>query len=277
MLSPIEVLFVRILRVAVVATAGVALLVAVGCLVFSGYAFLAPNPTPRLTQEVGRFRQALDPDRLIREVYPADSSVVKSLSQLESGPYQFRNATSKELYDAFNIFLDKAINAELENQATFEGWLTGRNQIPFSWSPAIDNRDAQDERSVAMLWRSLMLDYARRLAMRGVVLNDARKGNLYTPSLDKLIAPTGQSRAPYFIAWFFSTLQDELRTSERQLEAALAARMTLRIATPLALSIAAGAFAYFILAMLVFLFVSMEASARRIAETADNDRGMVSH
>ena len=180
--------------------------------------------------------------------------------------YQFRNATTKDLYRAFNLFLDKAMRAELESEETFERWLTGQNRIPFSWGPSIDNLGAQDERNVAILWRSLMLDYAERLTKRAPLLNDARASNLNSSSLDKLIASTGSNRSPYFVVWCFETLQTELRKSENQLAADQAARLVLRFATPFALWVAAGAFSYFIIVMLAFLFVSIEASTRTIAE-----------
>lgn len=267
LLSKAERLFVQILRTAAVLTAGVALLVAAGALLFAAYAYVAPNPTANLKQDVTRYRQALDPNRLIRGLYPADSSVVRGLGQLPpDGSYQFSSATTKELYAAFNVFLDKAMRAELEGEAKFEGWLAGQNRIPFAWSSSIDSREAQDERSVAILSRSLMLDYAQRLTRRAPLLSDAHRRDVYGASLDKFIAPTGPPRAPYFIVWYFEVLQEELGKSERQLAGEQSARLALRFAIPFVLWLAAGAFGYFVVVMLVFLFISIEASTRTIAE-----------
>ena len=70
MLSQAEHFFVRLLRGTVIFTAGLALLVATLALCFAIYAFIAPEPSVKMTQEIGRLRKSVSPKILISELFP---------------------------------------------------------------------------------------------------------------------------------------------------------------------------------------------------------------
>lgn len=180
--------------------------------------------------------------------------------------YDRSHPTDDAIFAKFNKFLDLSLGASFEDRKQFSGWLYGNNRIPFSWSRSIDNENANNESGVDFLWRSLIIDYAKRLTFRATSLGAARKQKLYPTSFDKLMAPTGQAHASYFLVWFFTTLQTQLQSVDQELDAAKAQRFALRLTIPAALETASGAFAYFFVMMLLFLFVSIEASVRTIAK-----------
>jgi hypothetical protein len=124
----------------------------------------------------------------------------------------------------------------------------------------------RNENNVNYLFRSLLLDYAKRLSVYGPVLGSAKKQNLYADAFDRLVAPTGAARAPCFLVWYFDQLQDQLRDVQAQLKQEGAERNVLRLSAISALMVAASAFAYFISAVFCFLLISIEASIRTIAE-----------
>jgi hypothetical protein len=265
MLTGVESFFVRLLRGTVITTALVSFLVTVAAVLYAMYAQFAPEPQPRIASQIVRFRDAADPAKLIKELFPADSAIVKEFVTSDGVAYEQRKHSESELFQEFNKFLDAALGASFENSAQFSDWLYGSNRIPFRWNSALDSKNATDESNIDVLWRSLFFDYAKRLAVRAPSLAAANKNKAYTSSMDRFTAPTPPSRAPYFLSWFFSKLQAELQVVGQEFQAEQAQRMALRLTIPIALYVAAGAFSYFIFIMFLFLLVSIEASVRRLA------------
>jgi hypothetical protein len=268
LLSHTELVFVRLLRGTVIATACVALVIAAGALVYAAYARFSPEPTARLSSRIDKMRQAADPANLIREIFPKDSGPHTDAALADNVPYQRRQPSTEELFSQLNKFLEAALSASFESQKQFSDWLFGSNQLPFSWSGGIDDKNASNDDNVNVLWRSLFLDYAKRLTFRATSLRRARDQRLFPSSFDRLTAPTGRSSAPYFVAWFFQTLQKELASAQTELAEAQIQRAALRLTVPISLAVAAGAFGYFITIMFLFLIVSIEASVRHLAEAS---------
>jgi len=265
MLSDIESFFVRLLRGTVVATALVAFLVTVGALLYAAYAQYSPEPKAALANRIDKLRKEIDPAGLIREIFPADSSVHKDASLPDTISYQRIAPTDEVLFSGLNKFLDSALDANFERREQFSEWLYGLRKIPLSWDSSIDNKEEKTEDNVNVLWRSLLNDYAKRLAYRSQSLAAARRQRLYAPSFEKLTLPTGQAQAPYFLVWFFEKLQAELRVVSEELRGQRVERELLRSTVPWALTVASAAFGYFIFIMFLFLIVSIEASVRHLA------------
>jgi hypothetical protein len=267
MLSLIEGVFVRILRGTVVTTASAAILIAVGALIYAGYAHFLPEPQANLSGRVSEYRQATDPARLILAIFPPDSSVYKEIAATPDNISYESNAASDEMiFDQLNEFLNAVFGASFESKTRFSEWLYGGNKIQLSWSDIIDERNVSKENGVNYLSRSLLLDYARRLAFRAAPLGKARKQNLYADSFDRLTAPTGRSRAPYFLVWYFEHLQERLQSTTDRLTQARAERDALRLTEFPAIVTALSAFGYFIAIIFCFLLISIEASLRKVAE-----------
>lgn len=265
MLSNIETFLVRLLRGTVVITASISVLITAGALLYAAYAAFSPEPTANLLGYLDRFRQATDPVNLIKETFPEDSNVYKdAVSTQDNIRYEHSNPSDDILFTEFNKFLDLSLGASFESQKQFSDWLYGNNSIQFRWSKSIDDENATNENNVNYLWRSLLLDYAKRLTFRSGPLGAARKQKLYPTSFDQLTAPTGPSHAPYFLVWFFTALSNQLQAVDSEFDAAKVQRFALGLTVPFALEVASGAFAYFFGMMLLFLFVSIEASVRGI-------------
>ena len=268
MLTPIENFFVRLLRGTVVFTAVVSFAVAILALVYAGYARFAPEPTAKLSGRISQIRQAIDPANLIKEQFPADASLTKDIvANADNVGYLLRYASDAEIFNELNKFLDILLGGSFESQKQFSDWLHGSNHISFSWDGSIDDKNAGNEDNVNILLRSLLIDYAKRLSVRAPLLADARKKKLFPNSFNQLTAPTGQLQAPYFLVWYFDSLQRELRNASVELVTEKTARAALRLTVQPALYVAGGAFGYFICIMFLFLVVSIEASLRRTAET----------
>ena len=269
MLSVIETVFLRILRGTVIATAALALVVAAAALAYAAYAYFAPEPRPNLSARVNDFRQATDPSKLLAEVFPSDSTVIKDTAPISgSVAYESTGASDQMIVAELNKFLGAAFGASFKDEAKFADWLHGSDagRVPFGWSKQIDDEQASNENNVNYLVRTLLLDYAKRLSVYGGALGKAKNQNLYPASFDRLVAPTGRARAPYFVTWFFDRLQGQLAAVDRQLTAERVKRDALRLTTFPALIAAGSAFGYFITIMFCFLFISMEASIRRTAQ-----------
>lgn len=270
MLSRTENVFVRILRDAVIFTASIALLITVGALIYAGYAYFSPEPEANLRGRINDFRHATDPLRLIYDVIPKDSSVAKDAAATpDQISYESADAPDQTLFGQMNKFISVAFGATFQSESKFADWLhgSGDSRIPFTWSKAIDDENAENEDHVEYLFRSLLLDYAKRLSVYGNILAKARKQNLYGPSFDQFTAPTGSAEAPYFLAWFFNQLQSQLQIVDAQLKQDQAQRDVLRLTAIPAMIVAGGAFGYFVAIVFCFLFISIEASLRKIAET----------
>ena len=267
MLTATENFFVRLLRGTVITTALVSFLVAVSALLYVLYAHFAPEPQPRVANSIGRFRQAVDPANLIKEVFSSDSAIFKEADTPDNVAYQLHKPSPSEMLQEFNTFLDRAFGASFENSNQFSDWLYGSGAI-FRWSRDLDRSNAADESNIDVLWASLLFDYAKRLEFRAPSIAAANKIKSNSAAVDRFTAPTSPSRAPYFLVWFFDKLQGELQLLEQELQAERAERAALRLAIPLALYVAAGAFSYFIFIMFLFLLVSIEASVRRLASIA---------
>ncbi len=266
MLSHVEAIFVRILRGTVIFSAFISLLIAIGALIYAGYVQFAPQPSANLSSKIVRFREATNPSKLIKELFPSDSAVYREASSDDDNvPYELRNPTDVSIYEEFNKFLDGALGASFDNPKQFTNWLYGSNSIPFRWGESIDGKNARNENNVNVLWRSLIIDYAKRLTSRSASLGAARKQKLNPTAFDKMTAPTGAAQAPYFLVWFFDAVQRELLAVSAEVEGAREQRAALLLTLPIALYVAATAFGYFIFAMFLFLMVSIEASVRRIA------------
>jgi hypothetical protein len=268
MLTATESFFVRLLRGTVITTALVSFLVAVSAVLYVLYAQYAPEPQARVAGYIERFRQAVDPANLIKEVFPSDSAIFKEVEAPDNIAYQLRKPSQNEMFQEFNVFLDRALGASFENSSQFSDWLYGSSGIQFRWSRDLDKKTAADESNIDVLWSSLLLDYAKRLEYRAPSIAVANKIKSNSAAIDRFTAPTPPSRAPYFLTWFFNKLQGELQLIEQDLQAERAQRGALRLAIPLALYIAGGAFSYFIFIMFLFLLVSIEASVRRLASMA---------
>ncbi len=252
-LTSTERFFVRLLRSTVIFTAACALAVTVIGLMYAGYAWFQPEPKAHLSSKVTQFREATDPALLIKQMFPQDSAPYKdATSTLDKIAYERKLATTQDIFGELNKFLDAALSAGFDNQKTFEEWLFGGKRIPFSWDSSIDDKTASNEDSVDVLWRSLFLDYAKRLHARAQSLRNAREQKLFPSAFDKLTAPTGQAAAPYFVVWYFSTLQDQLRSAKNDLDTAQFARNALRLTAPIGLAVAGGAFTYFVTIMFLF-------------------------
>jgi hypothetical protein len=268
MLSQTEHFFVRLLRNTVIGTAGLALLVATFALCVAAYAYLSPEPTLKMTQEVGRLRKATSPKIFISKIFPATSSVNVDIAKLsEAANYKFRTPTDDEIFDRLNAFLGTSIGGEIEQISQLKEWLYGSDSIEFSWSDSIDDKSAKNEDNIAKLWRSLLIDYADRLNVIAPLLQKADNEKLYPTAFDHLTAPTGRSNAPAFLYWYFSTLQTELHNIDLELNKKKFEREELRATIPYELTVAGGAYGYFIAIMFLFLIVSIESSARSIAES----------
>ena len=268
MLSTVETFFIRLLRGTVIATAFVSFLITVLALLYAAYAFYAPDPVPNVSGQITRLRQATDPVELLKELFPPESSVVKDTAAPDAIAYQAGKRDENETFQEFNKFLDVAFGASFDNAAQFSDWLSGRNPIPFRWPAAIDNKAKLDDSNIQLLSKSLLYDYARRLAFRAPAVKAVSKVKPYSGAVDALTAATPPSQAPYFVVWFFNRLQGELRAIGAEFQEQREQRALLRATTLFALSIAAGAFSYFILIMFLFLLVSIEASVRRLAVAA---------
>jgi hypothetical protein len=273
MLTLLEKFFVRLLRGTVMFTALVSFVITVGALMYAGYVKFAPEPTASLSSRFSQIRQAVSPDKLIKELFPLEVSKYVSANP-DNIAYLFNSASDDEIFNEFNKFLDVALGASFESQRQFSEWLHSSNRISFSWDASIDNIAAINEDNVNILWRSLLLDYAKRLSARASVLADAKKkfssqkNDMYSSSFDRLTAPTGRSNAPFFLVWFFSSLENELRSAANDLAIEKTKMAALRLTVTPALYVAGSTYAYFILIMLLFLVISIEASLRRTAETA---------
>lgn len=267
MLSSIEIIFVRILRVTVVATASLAIFVSIGALLFAGYAHFSPEPAANLARGVQQLRQAVDPVRLLTTAFPKDSTIYKEVNNTpDNVSYKSVAASDEEIFRELNKFLDVAFGASFQSQAKFSEWLYGPDAIAFRWSSEIDDKKASNENNVDYLWRSLLFDYAKRLSARADTLAKARKQNLYEGSFETLTGPTGISKAPYFLVWYFAELQNELQSKADELLKARAAREALRLTETPSLIVATSAFGYFLIVIFCFLLISIEASVRRLAE-----------
>jgi len=267
MLSPLENIFVRVFRYAVVLTALLGFTIAIGGLAYAAFAQYSPEPTADLPGKISEFQQATNPAALIKQLFPADSSVYKEADRgNKSAAYQSLAASDEEIFNEFNKFLNASLDASFDNLDQFRQWLSTIKSDQFSWSGIIHDSNAANESNVEFLWRSLFFDYAKRLSSLGAVLGEARKQKLYKSSFDDLTAPTGPSRAPLFVVWFFQKLQGQLRIVDSDLRARQFRRNVLRLSTYPAIVTAASAFGYFIIVMFFFLLISIEASTRRIAE-----------
>jgi hypothetical protein len=157
MLSRIENYFVSLLRGTVIATAFLSFLVTVLALLFAAYAHLAPEPQAETSKQIERFRSAVDPGKLIAEVFPTDSSVAKEGKSTPDGvAFDKSRHYDEETFGQFNKFLDVALGASFDSQAQFSDWLHGPNHIVFGWNLAIDHKDANDNDNVQNLVRSLL-------------------------------------------------------------------------------------------------------------------------
>jgi hypothetical protein len=268
MLSQTEHFFVRLLRNTVIGTAGLALLVAAFALCVAAYAYLSPEPTIKMTEEVGRLRKATSPKNFVSKIFPANSSVNVGIAKLdEPNNYKFRAPTDEEIFDRLNAFLGTSIGGEIEQISQLKEWLYGSDSIEFAWSNAIDDKSANNENNIDKLWRSLLIDYADRLNAIAPLLQKADNEKLYPTAFDQLTAPTARSNAPAFLYWYFSTLQTELHNIDLELNKKKFEREELRATIPYELAVAGGAYGYFIAIMFLFLIVSIESSARHIAES----------
>jgi hypothetical protein len=265
MLSTVETFFIRLLRGTVIATAFLSFLIAVCALLYAGYAWYAPDPVPNVAGQISRLRKATDPVELFKELFPPESSVVKDTAGPDAIPYESGKRAESDTFQEFNKFLDIALGASFDNAAQFSDWLYGNNPIPFRWATAIDNKAKLDDSNIALLSKSLLYDYAKRLVFRAPAVKAVNKVKPYGAALDALTAATPPSRAPYFLTWFFDRLQGELRAIALEFQNEQAERLALKATTPFALSVAGGAFSYFIFIMFLFLLVSIEASVRTLA------------
>lgn len=271
MLSRIESCFVSLLRGTVVFTAFISIFVAIAALIYAAYAQYAPEPSARLSGRMPAFIEATDPAKLFKQLFPADSEIVTQATSLtDNVRYSFQNASNEQIFAEFNRFLDSFLGGSFQSQRQFNDWVYGNDRIEFTWSKDIDNERATNEDNVNILWKSLIIDYAQRLTVRAQLLSDSKKKNLYSSSFDRLTAPTGRSRAPYFLVWYFDSVQAVLRQVQQELLSAKIERNALRLTVPISLYVASAAFGYFILIMFLFLVVSMEASLRRVAEARIN-------
>lgn len=273
MLSPIEALFVRLLRGTVVATAFFSMLVTICALVYAAYAYYSPEPAYHLSQNVAKFRAATDPAELIKKLFPPDSDIVKTARDRSGAvAYTFRAASVADLFAGFNKFLDAFVGGKFESDKQFSDWLIGSDSIDMKWSRTMDHPNATNEDSVNRLWPSLLFDYALRLQQIAPALADVRKAHKYPTPLDRFTAPTGTNQAPYFLAWFFQAMQVTLNEEQQRFEDEKFEREQLRQRVPVSLYVAASAFGYFIFIMFLFLIVSIEASLRNAAEYAASVR-----
>ena len=181
--------------------------------------------------------------------------------------YSFTTPTDADLFNEFNKFLDVSIRGKFNNYSQFKDWLYGQQSIEFIWPTSIDNKDAQNDDNTNLLWRSMLAHYAIRLNLIAPSLQQANANKLYPSAFDKLMAPTGRANAPYFIYIYFNGLQSELYKIEQESNEQKSKRELLRSGIPLALGVAGGAYGYFISIMFLFLMVSIEASARSVAES----------
>jgi hypothetical protein len=265
MLTTTENFFVRLLRGTVVATAFVSFLITVLALLYALYAQFAPEPQPQVASAIGRLREAVDPRNLIKEVFSSDSAIVKEAEVPDNITYQLRKPSPNEMFQEFNVFLNRAFGASFENANQFSDWLYGSTGIQFRWSRDIDKSTASDESNVNVLWPSLFFDYAKRLEYRAQLIASANKAKSNSAAIDRLTASTPPSHAPYFLVWFFNKLEGRLQQLDQELQDERTRRAALRLTIPLALYVAAGAFSYFIFIMFLFLLVSIEASVRLLA------------
>jgi hypothetical protein len=185
----------------------------------------------------------------------------------EPNNYKFRAPTDEEIFDRLNAFLGTSIGGEIEQISQLKEWLYGSDSIEFAWSNAIDDKSANNENNIDKLWRSLLIDYADRLNAIAPLLQKADNEKLYPTAFDQLTAPTARSNAPAFLYWYFSTLQTELHNIDLELNKKKFEREELRATIPYELAVAGGAYGYFIAIMFLFLIVSIESSARHIAES----------
>lgn len=267
MLTPTESFFVRLLRGTVVTTASVSFLAAVLAVVYALYAQFAPEPQPNIPGSIARLRDAVDPAKLIKEVFASDSAIAKQADTPDRLTYQLSKPSQNELFQQFDTFLTRSLGASFESSSQFSDWLYGSNRIRFGWDPDLDRKSASDESNINVLWPSLFYDFAKRLDYRAPAISAANKDKANTAGIDRLTASTPPSGAPYFLVWFFNKLQNELQQVDRELQAERMQRAALRLTIPVALYVAAGAFSYFIFIMFLFLLVSIEASVRRLATT----------
>lgn len=265
MLSTVENFFIRLLRGTVIATASVSFVVTLLALLYAAYAWYAPDPVPNVAGQITRLRKATDPVELFKELFPPESSVVKDTATPDAIPYESGKRSENDTFQEFNKFLDVALGASFDNAAQFSSWLNGSNAIPFRWPTAIDNKARLDDSNIELLSKSLLYDYAKRLAYRAPAVKAVSKVKPYSNALDALTAATPPSRAPYFLVWFYDKLQGELRVIAQEFQEERNQRIALRATTPFALSVAGGAFSYFIFIMFLFLLVSIEASIRTLA------------
>ena len=266
MLSPAESFFVRLLRITVVATAGLALLSAILALGAAAMAYFAPEPQAELSSQIERLRNATDPSKLMTSLFDG-TAVMAGANEEGKVVYKFSGASDDELFAEFNSFLKNSINGHFQDEDLFKSWLYSGDRIPFTWNEDIDNPNAQDEDSVTRLTRSLLLDYAKRLNAWAPALRKANDEKLYPTAFEKLMAPTGSNNAPNFLVWFFNSLQTELATISDELTTARQKHEAQRQLIPIELEAAGVAYTYFLFMMFLFLVISVEASARRIAES----------
>lgn len=236
MLSPIEGIFVRLLRGTVVATAFISIAATIVSLVYAANAQFAPDPKSRLSQRVLEFRTATDPAKLIESVFPPDSDLVKEVRERSaSSPYTFNAASTEELFTEFNKFLDTFLGGKFESAKQFSDWLYGSDRIELRWSKKIDHKEASNEDNVNILWSSLLFDYVVRLEKIAPTLADARKAHKFPTSFDKLTAPIGRAQAPYFLTWYFASLQTALNNEATRFERETLEREQLRQHVPISL------------------------------------------
>ncbi|RXG94739.1 hypothetical protein [Bradyrhizobium zhanjiangense] len=265
MLTPTESFFVRLLRGTVVTTAFISFLAAVLAVVYALYAQFAPEPQPNIPGSIARLRNAVDPAKLIKEAFGADSAIAKEAETPDHVAYQLSKPSQNELFQQFNTFLTRSLGASFESSNQFSDWLYGSNSIQFGWNRDLDRSSASNESNINVLWLSLLYDYAKRLDYRAPSIAAANKDKANTAGIDRFTASTPPSRAPYFLVWFFNKLQNELQQVGQDLQAERVQRAALRLTIPIALYVAAGAFSYFIFIMFLFLLVSIEASVRQLA------------
>lgn len=267
MLTNKEAYFIKVLRGTVISTASLAFFAAIITLAFAAYAQFSPEAKINLKDRVIDISKSLEPRIMINEIYPEDSWVAKHISTIQSGSYTYTKPSDQDLLNSFNKFLEVAINGKFENLEKFSSWLQGPNAFKLTWKEEINSENANNENNIHNLALSLLGYYADRLQVYAPILKESEVEKHYpTDGILKLTDTTGAERAPYFLFWFFKTLQSQIQSAGEDLEAEKTKRADLKAMAPLLLSISAATFVYFITIMFLFLVISIEASVRRIAE-----------
>lgn len=266
MLTNVELTFLHIFRKTVIATAGLALVVAACGVLYWAYAEYAPNPAP-YADRVSDFRERLTVSELVRAHFPAETRLVKEVDDVFPMPKNYvvlsnwNNPFDNVHQEKMNVFLNELFGVSYRRQGDLERFIFSRR---LSFNEDLNDEEAVNEENIWVMYGSLLIAYIDELRTATPKLVELKKSGDYVDSFEKLEGDQ-YDRA---LNWFHSEFQAAITEVDQE----FTEREVFRLTSSLGLMVAASAFAYFMLVMFFFLAASVEIHIRRISDTLDSTR-----